>query len=915
MGKIRSKNLKPKTGSDFKKTKAKVGRRIKSSTETKIVVQSKDVVLRNQSIERQKTGSEKETIERILKQFNHYSTSNRSIALSDFKKLMESSDNAESHIAMILPDAMALLHDIEQQPRKNCVEVLSIIFARFSTLRFQAVSPIIITYICSGLTNLHKGVRKDSLLVLSSLAQHHPRLLLSSFSKIVEYILALLADPSQSGGQDSLAASNERQGTEEKNKKEPKKKSAMLAVILSVLRKILSYSSEVRAEAISDKEGGGPPLTYNIRDSSSNAVLVLRPRPLTNLLTERKRHMDSSLSERDADLSNWLPLPLPLLTKLCVTLRGVWSGLLVAENSMVALETAAVLGEVCAITLVLGTACAASSVKEYRALVAAVFSSFPHCSLEASVSAPDSDAGRRGRLAIDLLDLSVCSIALQTEGATAAAQGGAREYMVRRLEEYVEELDSRAALAGPAEDSASIVATLFSGLQAMALSDAQGVSLPVIFASVLKVLRRVPGEKVRAKQRWRSIVGCALRCAAAVVADPRFWTLPVHAAALPFLADILCCAFGLVVSCRAELGYLTAAMVKAAHSFLQLRSSSEDRIISLAVAKVSEGLLGLYKDVKANRVAATGDSSAFHLSGTEDRCALLDTFFYSKFDSFADAARVVIKCVAKASTAPSEQQYFLKLFYDCRFNLTLPDFFALLFFSLGCNVRSAVSGGAAARLLRKEVIAGAARDAVLCRSIETWHAAGYSSSIAEVILWCSSPESPSNVVKYMLPVITGFVADAPGDVSDWGEGFMRSQAGLLVLHLLLLPCLESRPDGSLPIEGALLQEAVGVLAQLAGRLLVGGAVVPSALLVAPLALAVEDSSRRPAVFCCLLRQLTERWPDLAAAERGRVLQALLHIASQPAFADALQQCGEDVRAFLEGKSCPDSLIDKFNVLL
>jgi hypothetical protein len=86
----------------------------------------------------------------------HHSTPSRTAALEDLKSLLASCHNAESYVSLVFPPALELLFDEERDVRNALHALLSSLLTRFSSSSFVAIVPIMITYICSGLTNLHK---------------------------------------------------------------------------------------------------------------------------------------------------------------------------------------------------------------------------------------------------------------------------------------------------------------------------------------------------------------------------------------------------------------------------------------------------------------------------------------------------------------------------------------------------------------------------------------------------------------------------------------------------------------------------------------------------------------------------------------------------------------------------------------
>ena len=103
MVKLRNKDSRPKKINDFKKIKAKVGKKIKRGPTTIINVKAKRInVPHQQSILNETINDESIKISKLIKQFHHHSSSNRSSALDDLQEILNNSSHAGSHIGMYI---------------------------------------------------------------------------------------------------------------------------------------------------------------------------------------------------------------------------------------------------------------------------------------------------------------------------------------------------------------------------------------------------------------------------------------------------------------------------------------------------------------------------------------------------------------------------------------------------------------------------------------------------------------------------------------------------------------------------------------------------------------------------------------------------------------------------------------------
>jgi hypothetical protein len=190
MAKVRARAVKPKIQKgDFAKKKGKVGRKVKRANVTEIKVKSRRIVvpLQNQGVS-DDGGSNKEAINRVIKQLHHYSESTRLNALNRVKDMLGNDVAEESFVTLVLPEVIELLFNEEKETRSVVVEVVSLTMSKFPAGAFLPVISVVVTYLCSGLTHIHKGIRKDSLVLLKVMAQKCPALLAPYMEKVKLFI-------------------------------------------------------------------------------------------------------------------------------------------------------------------------------------------------------------------------------------------------------------------------------------------------------------------------------------------------------------------------------------------------------------------------------------------------------------------------------------------------------------------------------------------------------------------------------------------------------------------------------------------------------------------------------------------------------------------------------------------------------
>lgn len=170
--KVRSRAVKPKTLNDFAKKKVKVGRKVKRANVTEIKVKSRRIVvpLQNQGV-LEDGESSRDAINRVIKQLHHYAESTRLNALNKVKDMLNSTVPFDSFVTLILPEVIELLFNDEKEPRNVVTEVVALMLGKYPGDVFLPVISVTITYICSGLTHLHK-VNKPLLHISPQQLQH-----------------------------------------------------------------------------------------------------------------------------------------------------------------------------------------------------------------------------------------------------------------------------------------------------------------------------------------------------------------------------------------------------------------------------------------------------------------------------------------------------------------------------------------------------------------------------------------------------------------------------------------------------------------------------------------------------------------------------------------------------------------------
>lgn len=479
--------------SDFKKKTAKVGRKVKGGNVTKIEVTSKRIQIPLQSqITAIKPESEQENLGLLLKTLQHYNGPARTTALEDLKELLANSPYTESYISLIFPPALELLFDEERDTRKALINLLISLLNRYSSQTFVSIVPVTITYICSGLTSLNKGVRRDALSLLLAIAHAHSDILIPHLEKLVSHALALLVDPSQSGGQDSLGSTSSaiftssggsvskakmddswKKGSVSRKDAEGAKPSAnqrppLLLAVLEVIDAVLTSASQSihpDSSLIGMEDGI---ILDSMSTSQHTQALVLRPLRRCSLQRKSGRALVKSVQDngvRDDESSSLLSSV--LVAALCHRLKSVWQSLIL-DSAVIAAHTIDVLILVAKISYRLGKAFSCIHTPDFKSLVSGMFFKFPHSSLEASLATPGSARERSSNLKISTMDLYLCDVALtffedQSYEAEAASEVGIHSkvnaFLLQKLQLYVEETSRELTLGGSSKNTNSHIST------------------------------------------------------------------------------------------------------------------------------------------------------------------------------------------------------------------------------------------------------------------------------------------------------------------------------------------------------------------------------------------------------------------------------------------------------------------------
>lgn len=155
MGKVRAKDIKKRVGGDFKRKKAKVGRKVERSNVTKISVVSKRITLPLQASLCDINKDETVRIDGLIRLMQHHGSRNRAAALQELQEIFEGRSNARRYLGVTMPHMLELLFDGTAEVHRAMISLLSSLLSRYTAADFSSVAPVLVTYICSGLTSLN----------------------------------------------------------------------------------------------------------------------------------------------------------------------------------------------------------------------------------------------------------------------------------------------------------------------------------------------------------------------------------------------------------------------------------------------------------------------------------------------------------------------------------------------------------------------------------------------------------------------------------------------------------------------------------------------------------------------------------------------------------------------------------------
>eukprot|EP01031_Cornospumella_fuschlensis_P030255 gene30255-36561_t len=180
---------------DFKKKKAKIGRKVQSGKATKINVQSKQIVLSSQHFGGESVNKNFQ-LQHVISELKH---SNHNIKLEGLNELENAlrrhQEEVCKHLPTLVPYIFELVLSDESKVRTGAVGFLARLFGRPKDCEgLGGLLQLMVSFVCSALSSLSKGVRRDGLLVLRDIVQRFD--VDAQLDKVLASLLLIAQDPS-----------------------------------------------------------------------------------------------------------------------------------------------------------------------------------------------------------------------------------------------------------------------------------------------------------------------------------------------------------------------------------------------------------------------------------------------------------------------------------------------------------------------------------------------------------------------------------------------------------------------------------------------------------------------------------------------------------------------------------------------
>lgn len=144
---------------DFVKKKVKLGKKVAKKNETKIKLKTKKIHVPHQNsiLMEESDINESESANRLVRQLHHYSEHHRVQGLMGIKTFLTAvTTQPDRYITLLFPEMFELIFKDDHETRDCLVETVTYTVQKLNAELFMSIMSVLITYLCSGLTNLNK---------------------------------------------------------------------------------------------------------------------------------------------------------------------------------------------------------------------------------------------------------------------------------------------------------------------------------------------------------------------------------------------------------------------------------------------------------------------------------------------------------------------------------------------------------------------------------------------------------------------------------------------------------------------------------------------------------------------------------------------------------------------------------------
>jgi len=264
---------KRKATSDFKRIKAKVGKKaLKPANVTDTSFKSASVSVKNQAVDfsshDQKLLSERgKSIQDLTTQLNHPAAAVRTSAIRGLSNVVDShSEYLKAHLSVLLPAVAKCCVDEDEDVRQLGLSVLRNILTAEDEQVLRPFLALLIAYVASALNSLDKSTRLDGGRAVNILSTTLPSLMGSQAETLLPAFVGLLADYSRQRRPESATKKRKKASDSGESGK-----FTILQSLVDLLRTMSDRGSEATSVIIDD---GKPDIVFVPGGRSVNALLV-----------------------------------------------------------------------------------------------------------------------------------------------------------------------------------------------------------------------------------------------------------------------------------------------------------------------------------------------------------------------------------------------------------------------------------------------------------------------------------------------------------------------------------------------------------------------------------------------------------------------------------------------------------------